>query len=227
MDEVEGEAEVEGRRRIVQLGRSLYERGLASGTSGNLSVRLPAGDGGGAGEGGGFLLTPTNVSLGWLDAGRLSRLDAEGRHIGGDPPTKEVPLHLALYAQRPDAGAVAHLHCTHAVAVSCLEPADPADVLPPLTAYYVMRVGRLPLVPYHPPGDVALADAVAEHAARGPAALLANHGPVVAGSDLDSAVAAIEELEETARLFLLLRGETGTRPLTLEQVAGLRRASGP
>jgi ribulose-5-phosphate 4-epimerase/fuculose-1-phosphate aldolase len=207
-------AEAGPRRRLVQLGRSLYERGLAAGTSGNLSVRLPAN--------GGFLLTPTNVSLWWLDEGRLSRLDAGGKHLDGDPPTKELPLHLALYAGRPDVGAVAHLHCTHAVAVSCLEPADPADVLPPLTAYYVMRVGRLPLVPYHPPGDIALAGAVTDRVAGGSAVLLANHGPVVAGPDLDSAVAAIEELEETARLFLLLRAERGLRPLTAEQVTALR-----
>jgi ribulose-5-phosphate 4-epimerase/fuculose-1-phosphate aldolase len=209
-------AEAAARRRLVELGRSLYERGLAAGTSGNLSVRLPGADG--------FLLTPTNVSLGWLDEQRLSRLDAEGHHVGGDPPTKEAPLHLAVYAHRPDAAAVAHLHSTHAVAVSCLDGLDPADVLPPLTAYYVMRVGRLPLVPYYPPGAAGLAAAVATNAAGGPAVLLANHGPVVAGIDLDGAVAAIEELEETARLFLLLRGEDRVRPLDAGQVAALRRA---
>ena len=195
---------------MVALARSLHQRGLAPGTSGNLSVRLPDG----------FLLTPTGASLGWLDPDRLSRLDTEGAPVAGDPPTKEWPLHLAVYHRRPDAGGVAHLHCTHAVAVSCLADVDERNVLPPLTAYYVMRVGRLPLVPYHPPGAPELAGAVGALAGDHHAVLLANHGPVVAGRDLDEAVAAIEELEETARLHLLLDGRR-LRPLTADQVAAL------
>ena len=138
--------------------------------------------------------------------------------ISGDPPTKEAFLHSAMYEERPKAGAVVHLHSTHAVAVSCLADLDSADVLPPITAYYVMRVGRLPLVPFYLPGDRALAEAVRALAGQHHAVLLANHGPVVAGSSLANAVYAIEELEETAKLHLLLHGHK-LRPLTPAQVA--------
>lgn len=200
------------RDAICRLGRSLFARGLTFGSSGNISVRL----------GDGWLMTPTNVRLGDLDPARLSRLDDAGRHVDGDPPTKETFLHLGMYRRRPTAGAVVHLHSTWSVAVSILADVDPADVLPPLTAYYVMRVGRLPLVPYHRPGDPALGPAVEALADRHHAVLLANHGPVVAGSDLDAAANAIEELEETAKLHLLLRG-LPVRPLSAAQVADVRR----
>ena len=199
------------RDEICRYGQSIFERGLTFGSSGNISARLEDG----------WLMTPTNVALGRLDPARLSRLDESGRLIGGDPPTKESFLHRAMYGERPAAKAVVHLHSTHSVAVSCLSDLDPADLLPPITAYYVMRVGRLPLIPYYPPGDEGLAEAVRLAATKHSAVLLANHGPVVAGSSLDAAVAAIEELEETARLFLLLRGER-TRFLTAEQVEALR-----
>jgi ribulose-5-phosphate 4-epimerase/fuculose-1-phosphate aldolase len=199
------------RDEICRYGQSIFERGLTFGSSGNISARLDDG----------WLMTPTNVALGRLDPARLSRLDEQGRLVDGDPPTKESFLHRAMYGERPAAKAVVHLHSTHSVAVSCLADLDPADLLPPITAYYVMRVGRLPLVPYYPPGDESLAEAVRLAATRHSAVLLANHGPVVAGSSLDAAVAAIEELEETARLFLLLRRER-TRFLTEEQVAALR-----
>ncbi|MEQ8355785.1 MAG: aldolase [Kiloniellaceae bacterium] len=198
------------REEICGYGRSLFQRGLTFGSSGNISAVLP---------GGGWLMTPTNVSLDRLDPARLARLDGEGRWVDGDKPTKESFLHLAVYGRR-QAGAVVHLHSTHSVAVSCLADVDPQDVLPPLTAYYVMRVGKLPLVPYFPPGDADLATAVAEFAGRHHAVLLANHGPVVAGSDLVAAVGAIEELEETAKLHLLLRGSR-SRPLTAEQASEL------
>ncbi len=200
------------RKALCRVGRSIFDRGLTAGSSGNLSVRLAEG----------WLMTPTGASLGALDPARLARLDGAGRHVGGDPPTKEAFLHLAMYERRADAGAVVHLHSTHAVAVSCLEDVDVHDVLPPITAYYVMRVGRLPLVPYYPPGDRALAEAVGKLAGAHHAVLLANHGPVVAGPSLDAAVYAAEELEETARLFLLLRGAR-TRFLTPEQLGELRR----
>ncbi|MBI4013868.1 MAG: aldolase [Candidatus Rokubacteria bacterium] len=200
------------RKALCRVGRSIFDRGLTAGSSGNLSVRLAEG----------WLMTPTGASLGALDPARLSRLDAAGAHVAGDPPTKEAFLHLAMYERRADAGAVVHLHSTHAVAVSCLEDVDVHDVLPPITAYYVMRVGRLPLVPYHPPGDRALAEAVGKLAGAHHAVLLANHGPVVAGPSLDAAVYAAEELEETARLFLMLRDHR-TRFLTPEQVGELRR----
>jgi len=199
------------RDEICRYGQSIFERGLTFGSSGNISARLDDG----------WLMTPTNVALGRLDPARLSRLDEQGQLVDGDPPTKESFLHRAMYGERPAASAVVHLHSTHSVAVSCLADLDPADLLPPITAYYIMRVGRLPLVPYYPPGDESLAEAVRLAATRHSAVLLANHGPVVAGSSLDAAVAAIEELEETARLFLLLRRER-TRFLTEEQVAALR-----
>ena len=200
------------RERMVRLAASLFERGLTFGSSGNLSVRLDDG----------WLMTPTGSSLGELDPARLSRLDEQGRPISGDPPTKEAFLHTAMYARRPRAGAIVHLHSTWSVAVSCLHDIDPKDVLPPLTAYYVMRVGVLPLIPYFPPGDLDLAKAVGEMASRHHAVLLANHGPVVAGKSLDDAVQATEELEETAKLFLALQGMK-TRPLTAGQVAEIRR----
>ena len=196
---------------ICRYGSSIFERGLTFGSSGNISGRIP----------GGWLMTPTGVALDRLDPERLSRLDDNGNHIGGDAPTKESFLHLAMYAERPNAGAIVHLHATHSVAVSCLADIDPLDVLPPVTAYYIMRVGSLPLVPYYAPGDKALAEAVREQAGKHHAVLLANHGPVVAGTTLEAAVGAIEELEETARIFLMLRGER-TRWLTKDQVAELR-----
>jgi len=201
------------REEICRLGESLFTRGLTFGSAGNISVRLEDG----------WLMTPTNVSLGRLDPARLAKLDANGKLVSGDPPTKETFLHRAMYSERPQATAVVHLHSTYSVAVSALADIDTANVLPPITAYYVMRVGRLPLVAYYPPGDLALADAVQRLAGKHHAVLLANHGPVVAGSTLDAAANAIEELEETAKLFLLLRGSK-VRLLTDEQVAALKPA---
>ncbi len=206
-------SETRSRERIAEYGRSIFERGLTGGSTGNISVRVEDG----------FLMTPTGSSLGTLDPAAISKLDAEGRHLSGDPPTKEAFLHIAMYRERAGAGAVVHLHSTHSVAVGCLADVDPQDVLPPLTAYYVMRIGRLPLVPFFPPGDPALADAVAAFATRHHAVLLANHGPVVAGSGLSAAVDAVEELEETARLHLLLQGHR-TRSLTAEQADAVRGA---
>jgi ribulose-5-phosphate 4-epimerase/fuculose-1-phosphate aldolase len=199
------------RQEIVETGRSLFARGLSPGTSGNLSVRAE----------GGFLMTPTNSSLGSLDPDRLSRLDADGGHVDGEPPTKEVWLHLAMYAERPEAQAIVHLHSTHAVAVACLDDVDEDDVLPPLTPYYVLRVGRLPLVPYGRPGDASLSEAVRERARASHALLLANHGPIVAAPTLAQAAAAAEEIEETAKLVLLTHG-LKTRLLTPRQLDELR-----
>jgi ribulose-5-phosphate 4-epimerase/fuculose-1-phosphate aldolase len=200
------------RDRIVKFGRSIFERGLTFGSTGNISVKIDDG----------FLMTPTGSSLGDLDPARLSKISADGRHISGDAPTKESFLHVAMYEERQRAGAVVHLHSTHSTAVSCMEGLDPANILPPLTAYYVMRVGTLPLVPYLAPGDINLAKAVRELASNHHAVMLANHGPVVAGTTLENAVYATEELEETAKLFLLLRG-TATRLLTADEVEDLRR----
>lgn len=198
------------REQIALHGKSLFDRGYGCGSSGNISVRLEDG----------LLVTPTNSCMGRLDPARISKLDWHGNLLSGDKPSKEAFLHLAMYQERPDEGAVVHLHSTHSVAVSCLADVDPANVLPPITAYYVMRVGKLPLLPYFRPGDGALAEAVRAKAREHRAMLLANHGPVVAAKELDAAVYAAEELEETAKLFLLLRGER-TRYLTTEQVADL------
>ena len=198
------------RDAICRVGHSLFSRGLTSGSTGNLSVRL--GDGT-------MLMTPTNSCLGELDPARLSHLDADGRLLGGDAPTKEARLHQCFYC-RPDAGAVVHLHSTHAVAVSLL-PETPADnALPPLTAYYVMRVGTLPMLPYFPPGSGELFDAVADVASAHQAVLLAHHGPVVAGKTLQDAQYAMEELEETARLQLLVRS-FGPKTLSATEVEDL------
>jgi ribulose-5-phosphate 4-epimerase/fuculose-1-phosphate aldolase len=199
------------REEICAIGHSIFGRGLTAGSSGNISAKTEEG----------WLMTPTGSSLGRLDPAQLSKLGHDGRLVSGDPPTKESFLHRVMYEERAATGAVVHLHSTHSVAVSCLAEIDPADVLPPITAYYVMRVGRLPLVPYFRPGDLALAEAVRGFAGKHHAVLLANHGPVVAGADLDAAVNAIEELEETAKLYLLLRGAE-TRFLTRSQVMELQ-----
>lgn len=205
-------SEAKTREAICELGKSLFRRGLTFGSSGNISTRVEDG----------WLMTPTNVSMGDLDPARLSKMDLKGRLVSGDQPTKESFLHRVMYDERPKSGAVIHLHSTHSVAVSCLADVDPADVLPPITAYYIMRVGKLPLVPYFPPGDLGLAEAVRPLASRHHAVLLANHGPVVAGDTLSAASGAIEELEETAKLFLMLKAHK-TRLLTPDQVAELER----
>ena len=203
--------ENQAREAITQIGRSLYDRGLAHGSAGNLSVRLSDG----------WLMTPTNSCLGRLDPARISRLDASGNLVAGDKPSKETFLHLAMYRER-SAGAVVHLHSVHAVAVSCLADIDPNDVFQPITAYAIMQVGKLALAPYHPPGDESLAEAVRQLAGKHRSILLSNHGPVVAGTSLEAAVNAIEELEQTAKLMLLLRGQQ-LRLLTTDQVAELNR----
>jgi len=204
-------AESSARESICAYGKSIFDRGLTSGSSGNISVRLEDG----------WLMTPTGVSLARLDPATLTRLDGGGQRVSGAPPTKECSLHLAIYATRPQEQAIVHLHSTYSTAVSCLDGIDRDDVLPPLTAYYVMRIGKLPLVPYFPPGDAALAQAAARLAGHSKALLLANHGPVVAGASLEAAVDAIEVLEQTARVYLLLRG-ANVRTLTDAEVRRLR-----
>ena len=190
------------RRLLVTLAGSLFARGYSVGSAGNISVRLDDG----------YLMTPTNSCLGRLDAARISRLDAGFGHVGGDPPSKEVFMHRAMYQARPEAGAVVHLHSTMATAVACLPDADPANPIPPLTPYFVMRVGRtMPVIPYYRPGDPAMEPAIHGAARDARAVLLANHGPVVSGRTLEDAVYAAEELEEAAKLFLLLRGGPARR----------------
>jgi ribulose-5-phosphate 4-epimerase/fuculose-1-phosphate aldolase len=192
--------------------RSMFERGLTPGSSGNLSARLSDG----------YLVTPTGSCLGFLEPERLSKLDAEGEHIGGDAPTKEVPLHLAFYKARPQAGGVVHLHSTYATALSCLAHIDPQNALAPITPYAIMQVGAVPVLPYAPPGSAELAEPVREAAKNAAAVLLANHGPVVSAKSFRAAVMAAEELEETAKLILLTRGMQ-VRQLTPEAVAELRK----
>jgi len=206
-------SETKLRDAIARHGQSLYQRRYAHGSSGNISARLPDG----------FLITPTNRCPGELTPSRISTVALDGKHVAGDKPSKEAFLHLAMYQERPGASGIVHLHCTHCVAVSCLCHANTEDILPPITAYYVMRIGRLPLLPYYRPGDMALADAVRTAARRDHAMLLANHGPVVAGKSLEDAVYNAEELEETARLYLMLQGQK-TQYLTAAQIDALREA---
>jgi ribulose-5-phosphate 4-epimerase/fuculose-1-phosphate aldolase len=204
--------EAQLREAICEHGRLLFGRGFSVGSAGNISVRLPDG----------FLITPTNSCLGRLDPARISRLDAEYRHVSGDKPSKEVFMHRAFLEARPESGAVVHLHSTHATAIACLAAPGETTPIPPLTPYFVMRVGRtLPVVPYYRPGDPAMEPAIAEAAKAARAVLLANHGPVVSGKSLDDAVYAAEELEEAAKLALLLRGVQGARALTTAQVDDL------
>ena len=187
------------REKICLLAQSMFDRGLTAGSTGNISARTPDG---------GLLVSPTGTSFGRLDPARLARFDPSGRQIDGDRPTKEMPLHAAFYETRARAGAVVHLHSCHAVALSVLPDADAEDFLPPITPYAFMQLGRVRLLPYFRPGDPAIGDAVRGLAGKRSAVMLANHGPVVAGRDVEAACNAIEELEATARLALLLRGQT-------------------
>lgn len=204
------------RDEICRFARSLFERGLTPGASGNISVRL---------SGGGWLATPTGASMGFLDPARLARLDAAGAHVDGDPPTKEIPLHAALYATGP-AKAIVHLHSTHAVAWSMCAGLDPRAALPALTPYQLMRCGATALLPYHRPGDPAVAEAIAALGGAFTSILLANHGPVVAGDSLEAAVFNCEELEESCKLALLLHGRA-PRFLTRAQIAEVARVFRP
>lgn len=198
------------REQICMLARSMYDRGLTGGASGNISARTADGD---------LLVTPTGSCFGRLDPARLSLFDAKGQFVSGDAPTKEMALHQAFYDTRPT-GAVAHLHSCHSVALSLLPDVDPDNMLPPLTAYGVMKLGKVALLPYFMPGDPAMGGAIRGLAGKRSAVVLAHHGPVVAGKDLEAACYAIEELEDTARLALLTRGMS-PRLLTDAQIAGL------
>jgi len=207
--------EQELREQIVEVGLNLYRRGLSPGSSGNISVRMEDG----------WLVTPTNSSLGNLNPGNLSKLDWDGNLLSGEKPSKEAFLHLAMYRKRPQSGAIVHLHSTFAAAVSCLDGLDSQSCIPPITPYFVMRVGKLPLLPYYPPGDKSLAREIEKFAAKHSSVLLANHGPVVAGTDLRSAMYAAEELEETSKLMLLLHGQP-IRTLDAAQLKQLRETFG-
>lgn len=203
--------EATARLMIVDAARSIFSRSLTHGSTGNISMRLDDR----------VLVTPTGSSLGTVLPEELSVIDLDGVHRGGARPSKEAFLHSAVLRARPTATAVVHTHSTYSAAVSCLADIDPTDALPPLTAYFAMRIGRLPLLPYHAPGDDRLGPLAEETARDNLAMLLSNHGPVVAGTSLSAAMDALEELEETAKLHLLLQGHR-TRPLTAAQAADLR-----
>lgn len=199
------------RERLCLLAASLFQRGFSVGSAGNISVRLADG----------YLMTPTNSCLGSLDPARISKLGPDWRHLSGDTPSKEVFMHRAVLAARTEAGAVVHLHSTHATAIACLAEPGETTPIPPLTPYFVMRIGRaLPVIPYFRPGDPAMEPAIHAASKAAKAVLLANHGPVVSGRSLEDAVHAAEELEEAARLALMLRG-AGARALTPAQVDDL------
>ena len=204
-------AETRLRELICLLAKSIFDRGLTGGSTGNISART---------EDGGLLVSPTGTSFGRLDPGKLSRFDAAGQLVGGDPPTKEMPLHSAFYETRSTAGAVVHLHSCHSVALSMLPDSDEDNFLPPLTPYAIMKLGKVKLLPFFRPGDPAMGEAVRGLAGKRSAVMLANHGPVVAGKDVEAACNAIEELEDTARLALLTRG-LNPRMLTPPQVTEL------
>lgn len=201
------------RELLVRLSRSLFERGYSVGSAGNISVAVDDG----------ILMTPTNSCLGFLEADRISKLDRSGRHISGDKPSKEVFLHQAFYETRPGTGAVVHLHSTYATALSCLPDLNENDCIAPLTPYVVMRVGQVRLLPYVRPGEPAMGEMIRELEGKHAAVLLANHGPVVTAKDLTTAVYAAEELEETAKLLVLLRGQN-PRLLTQAQIDELNTA---
>ena len=202
------------RELICLLAKSMFDRGLTGGSTGNISARTADG---------GLLVSPTGTSFGRLDPGRLSRFDASGQLIDGDKPTKEMPLHSAFYETRSTAGAVVHLHSCHSVALSMLPVADEGNFLPPLTPYGLMKLGKVQLLPFFLPGDPAMGEAVRGLAGKRSAVMLANHGPVVAGKDIEAACNAIEELEDTARLALLTQG-LHPRMLTEAQVGDVVRA---
>ena len=209
-------SETQARDLMTELAGSLFVRGFSVGSAGNISMRVD----------GGYLITPTNSSLGRLDPARISKLDSDFHHDAGDKPSKEVFMHRAFYVTRAEAGAIVHLHSTLATAVSCLPDVDQDNPIPPLTPYFVMRVGRrLPVIPYFRPGDPAMEPAIRAAAPDARAVLLANHGPVVSGKTLLDAVYAAEELEEAARLFLMLRG-SAPRVLTSAQVDDLLETFG-
>jgi ribulose-5-phosphate 4-epimerase/fuculose-1-phosphate aldolase len=202
------------REQMCLLAKSLFDRGYTHGSTGNISARTADG---------GLLVSPTGTSFGRLDPGRLSRFDAQGVFLDGDAPTKEMPLHTAFYETRGTAGAVVHLHSCHSVALSMVPEVDEDDFLPPATPYAVMKLGRVKLLPFFLPGDPAMGDAIRGLAGKRSAVMLANHGPVVASKDVEAACNAIEELEETSKLALMLRG-IEARFLQADQLARVVQA---
>ena len=199
------------REHVCLLAKSLFDRGLTGGSTGNISART---------RDGGLLVSPTGTSFGRLDPARLSHFDPSGKQVSGDAPTKEMALHSAFYETRSTAGAVVHLHSCYSVALSMTPDVDADNFLPPLTPYAIMKLGKVKLLPFFMPGDPAMGEAVRGLAGKRAAVMLANHGPVVAGKDVEAACNAIEELEDTARLAMMLRG-TRAASLTDQQVKDL------
>jgi len=200
------------RDQIAAFAKSIYDRGLTSGSTGNISARLSDGT---------VLMTPTGSSMGFLDPARISHLSPDMVLLSGDAPTKEIPLHTAFYDTRSETGAVIHLHSCHSVALSMMPDTDPEDVIPALTPYPIMRLGRVKLLPFFLPGDPEMGAAVRGLAGKRSAVLLANHGPVVAGKELEATVYAMEELEEGAKLAMMTRGMDRIG-LSSEDTANLR-----
>lgn len=197
------------RAEMVAICLSLFQRGYAHGSAGNVSARM----------GNGFLVTPTRSSMGRLDAARLSHLDATGQHIAGDKPSKEVPMHLAFYAARPQAQAIVHLHSPWATLLSCLRTTDPTDAIPPATPYLWMNVGRVPMTGFAPPGSQALADLVAAAAQTSSAILMANHGFLVGAASLAAASDIAEELERSAEIAV--RGQSALQMIPADALSSL------
>lgn len=201
------------RTEMVTLGRSLFDRGYVAGGSGNLSTRIDADT---------VLTTPTGSCLGRLDPQTLSVVDREGTLLSGSPPSKEIRFHLALYNNDATCGSVVHLHSTWATLLSCRADINPDMAIRPFTPYFVMKIGQIQLIPYYPPGDAGLAEAMAGWAGKRKAFLLQNHGPIVTGKTLAEAVDGMEEFEEAAKLAYLLRNSE-VRYLTAAEIAELTR----
>jgi ribulose-5-phosphate 4-epimerase/fuculose-1-phosphate aldolase len=209
------------REELCRVGASLYARGYVHASAGNLSARLTDG----------FLITPTDACLGTLDPARLARLDPQGRQLSGDPASKTLALHRRIYDAAAEARCVVHTHSTHLVALTLAGVWSADDIVPPITPYFVMKVGHVPLIPYHRPGDPAAAEQVAariaEFAARGTpirAVMLERLGPNVWHRTPAEAMAVLEELEETAKLWQLAQPRPA--PLSEPQIDALRQAFG-
>ncbi|MCI0625783.1 MAG: aldolase [Acidobacteria bacterium] len=198
---------------LCEAGANFYDRGYAFGSTGNLSARIDRN----------VWITPTGCSLKGLTPGSLACVDLQGARLNANAPSKEYPFHLAIYERRKDAKAIVHLHSTYSVALSCLDSLNPEEPLPAITPYYFMRVAPLAVLPYFRPGSAELGSAVGQAAEAHDCLLLRNHGLIALGTSVNEAVDRAEELEETARLYFLVRNEP-TRRLSPEQIEDLRKA---
>jgi ribulose-5-phosphate 4-epimerase/fuculose-1-phosphate aldolase len=195
------------KQQIVAFAKSIFDRGLTSGASANMSVRIENA----------WVMTPTNTCFGFLNADELSVVALDGTLLKGLPPSKEFRLHKAMYDKRPNDRCIIHLHSTYATALSCLPAENTSNIVPTYTPYLTMRLGPIAMVPYFAPGDDALAEAVGKIAADHPGIIMANHGPIVSADTVESCVYGMEELEESCKLALLLNGLNANK-LTDEQI---------